>query len=94
MKHDNVTKYDAFMYNWSKSKIDNHSIFIFIVFYINIVIVRANSSQVFDMFLKEFPITLCVSAIDYSGMGKLKKNTLQKDTIIIKGGKFYVKNRQ
>jgi hypothetical protein len=46
------------------------------------------------MFLKEFPITLCVSAIDYSGMGKLKKNTLQKDTIIIKGGKFYVKNRQ
>jgi len=37
------------------------------------------------MFPKEFPIalgvfrvTLCVSAIDYSSMEKLKKNTLQK----------------
>jgi hypothetical protein len=73
IKHDNVIKYDAFMYNWSKSAINDYDIFIFIVSYINFVIVKTKSSQISDMFPKEFPIalcifrvTLCVSALDYS----------------------------
>jgi hypothetical protein len=28
MKHDNVTKYDAFMWNWNKSVINDDGIFI------------------------------------------------------------------
>jgi hypothetical protein len=28
MKHDNVTKYDAFLWNWSKSAINDDGIFI------------------------------------------------------------------
>jgi len=28
MKHDNATKYDAFIWNWSKSAINDNEIFI------------------------------------------------------------------
>jgi hypothetical protein len=85
IKHDNVIKYDVPLYNWSKSAIDDDDIFIFLVSYINFVIVKAKSSQISDMFPKEFPkalcvfrVTLCDSAIEYSSMEKLKKNALQQ----------------